>query len=73
MRLTTAEAVGKAVAKAIRKDAPEVLVYPGPIRPLLALGALAPRLPERINERMGLSRLFQPAAAARGRAPGTRE
>jgi hypothetical protein len=50
------------VIKAIRTDAPEVLVYPGAIRPLLALGALAPRLAERINERLGVARLFEPAA-----------
>ena len=35
---------------AIRHDAPEILVYPWPIRPALVLSALAPRLAERLNE-----------------------
>jgi NAD(P)-dependent dehydrogenase (short-subunit alcohol dehydrogenase family) len=68
MRLTTPEAVARGVIKAIQTDAPEVLVYPGPIRPLLAFGALAPRLSERLNARLGLATLFKPAADARGRA-----
>src|SRR5919109_1264211 len=68
LRLTRPEAVGRAVVKAIETDAPEVLVYPGPIRPTLAIGLLAPRAAERLNERLGLGRLFRPAAQARGRA-----
>lgn len=67
LRLTTPEAVGRAVVAAVREDAPEVLVYPGPIRPTLALGALAPRLAERLNERLGFTTLFKPAAETRGR------
>jgi short-subunit dehydrogenase len=68
LRLTTPDAVGRSVVKAIETDAAELVVYPGPIRPTLALGLLAPRVSERINERLGLGRLFQPAAQARGRA-----
>ena len=71
MRLTSPEAVARGVIKAIHTDAPEVLVYPGPIRPLLALGAIAPRLSERLNERVGLAQLFQPAAVARGSGGGS--
>ena len=67
LRLTSAEAVGRAVVEAVRNDAPEVLVYPGPIKPTLALGTVAPRLTERLNERLGLATLFRPAAEARGR------
>lgn len=67
LKLTTPEAVGRAVVRAVETDAPEVVVYPGPIRPTLALGLLAPRITERLNERLGLGRLFQPAAEARGR------
>jgi len=43
---TTPEKVGRAVVMAIRRDAPEVLVTPRPLRrfrPFLALAALAPR------------------------------
>jgi short-subunit dehydrogenase len=68
LRLTTPGAVGRAVVDAIETDAPEVVVYPGPVRSTLALGLLAPRISERLNERLGLGRLFQPAAEARGRA-----
>lgn len=68
LRLTTPEAVADAVTKALTHDAPEVLVYPGPIRPTLALGTLAPRAAERLNERLGISTMFRPAAEARGRA-----
>jgi hypothetical protein len=70
LRLTTPEAVAREVVQAIRTDAPEVLVYPGPIRPGIALGLFAPRLAERLNERLGLGRMFRPAAEARvGRVP----
>jgi short-subunit dehydrogenase len=68
LRLTTPEAVGNAVVEALRTDAPEILVYPGPIKPTLVLGSLAPRLSERLNERLGLATLFRPAAQTRGRA-----
>jgi short-subunit dehydrogenase len=67
LRLTTPEAVGRGVVEAVRDDSPEVLVYPGPIRPTLALGALAPRLAERLNQRLGVASLFRPAAESRGR------
>jgi hypothetical protein len=39
-----------------------------PVGALLAFGALAPRLSERLNARLGLATLFKPAADARGRA-----
>jgi len=67
LRLTSADAVGRAVVEAIETDAPEILVYPGPIKPTLVLSAVAPRLFERLNERLGLATLFRPAAEARGR------
>ena len=54
LRLTTPEKVARGVVKAIETDAPEVVVYPGHIRPTLALGLLAPRIAERLNERVGL-------------------
>jgi short-subunit dehydrogenase len=68
LRLTTPEAVARAVVRAIEADVPQVLVYPSPIRPILALGLVAPRLAERANEQLGLGRLFRPAAQARERA-----
>jgi hypothetical protein len=44
-----------------------ILVYPCLIKPTLVLSAVAPRLFERLNERLGLATLFRPAAEARGR------
>jgi short-subunit dehydrogenase len=68
LRLTTPEAVGRAVVAAVRDDSPELLVYPGPIKPALMLGTLAPRLSDRLNARLGLATLFRAAAEARARA-----
>lgn len=67
LRLTTPQAVSRAVLRAIATDAPQVLVSSGPVRPALVLGLLAPRTAERMYERLGLGRLFQPAADAHGR------
>ena len=66
LRLSTPQAVARSVVETIRSDAPEAMVYPGPIRPALVLGLLAPRLAERLNERLGLGRIFRPVAEARG-------
>lgn len=43
MGTTTPQHVGAAVVEAIRTDAPEIIVTPRPIHPLLALAALFPR------------------------------
>jgi NAD(P)-dependent dehydrogenase (short-subunit alcohol dehydrogenase family) len=51
---TSPEVVGQAVVKAIRKDLPEVFATPYPVRPSLALAALAPRTAEKLAARMGL-------------------
>jgi NAD(P)-dependent dehydrogenase (short-subunit alcohol dehydrogenase family) len=66
LRLATPQAVARSVVETVRSDAPEALVYPGPIRPGLVLGLVAPRLAERLNERLGLGRMFRPVAEARG-------
>ena len=67
LRLTTANDVAHAVVRAIRTDAPQTLVYPGPIKPSLALGVLAPKTAERLNQHLGIATLFRPAAETRGR------
>jgi NAD(P)-dependent dehydrogenase (short-subunit alcohol dehydrogenase family) len=54
------------VVETVRSDTAEGIVYPGPIRPGLVLGLVAPRLAERLNERLGLGRLFRPVAETRG-------
>jgi len=50
----TTEQVARAVVRAIRRDLPEVLVTPGPIRLLLALNVLAPGLINALLKRLGV-------------------
>lgn len=62
---TTAEDVAEAVVRSIREDAPEVIVNSSPVRPLLALTELSPRLGEWIGEKLDLFRSFEDEARAR--------
>ena len=64
---TTLDEVADRVVEAIRKDSPEIIVSGSPIRPMLALGQMAPRLAERMVERFGGTEIFRRTAAARGR------
>jgi short-subunit dehydrogenase len=59
--------VPAAVVRAIVKDEPEIIVNPRPVRPLLALGAVSPRLGERVLSRMGIKEWFLEAARSQGR------
>ncbi len=66
--LTPPELIGAAVVKAIRKDLPDVtIVHRRPIRGLLAMYALAPRLTERLLIRSGAPHIFSKTTRARGR------
>ena len=65
---TTIEKVADKVIDAIRRDRPEVIESGGPVRPLLALVQVAPRVVERLAPRIGLTELFRRVAASRGRA-----
>jgi short-subunit dehydrogenase len=65
---TTTEKVTEAVVRAIREDRAELLESGTPIRPMLALGALAPGLVERVAPRFGVTELFRRVAVSRGRA-----
>jgi predicted phosphoribosyltransferase len=65
--VATAEAVAKAVVKAIREDLPEVIVNPVPVRPLMAIQALAPRLAERLSGLIDANKLFKQQAEIRER------
>jgi short-subunit dehydrogenase len=49
--------VADAVVSAIEQDRAEIIVNPGPMRPLLALGQLSPRLSDRLVEWLGVNRL----------------
>jgi short-subunit dehydrogenase len=65
---TSTERVAARVVEAIRRDSPEIIESGSPVRPLLAAGALWPRLAESLVERFGATELFRRAAASRGRA-----
>lgn len=64
---TTTDKVADRVVKAIRRDQPEVIVSGSPVRPMLMISQLAPRLAERLMERIGGTELFRRTAASRGR------
>ncbi len=64
---TTTEKVAEAVVRAIRDDCPEIIESGNPVRPMLALGQLAPGLVERIAPRFGITELFRRVAVSRGR------
>lgn len=61
--------VAERVVDAIRDDRPETIVDSGaPIRPLLALAQISPRLSEWLVERIGGTEIFRRVAASRDRA-----
>jgi short-subunit dehydrogenase len=64
---TTTEKVADRVIEAIRGDQPEAIETGAPIRPMLAIGQISPRLAEWVGERAGGTELFRRIAAARGR------
>jgi short-subunit dehydrogenase len=70
MREVSPQRVADAVVKAIRGKR-EVLVAPGPIRPLLALNQLFPSLQRPIIKRMGIVQAMRPLARSDGGAPHT--
>ncbi len=59
------EVVASAVIRAIKKDLPEVIVNPGPIRPLLMMTAISPNLGEWMIERIGAVAVFRKVAELR--------
>lgn len=65
---TTTEKVASAVLDAIRRDRSQVIESGAPVKPLLALGELAPRALERIVAAAGAAKIFRASAAVRGRA-----
>jgi short-subunit dehydrogenase len=64
---TTLDKIAAGVVDAVRKDRPEVVESGAPVRPLLAVGQIFPRLRERLVERFGGNEIFRRAAEARGR------
>lgn len=62
---TTAQAVARAVVRAIRSDLPEILVNRPPMRPIFALCAACPRLGEWLA-RIATARFLKRVATSRG-------
>jgi short-subunit dehydrogenase len=59
---TTPERVGRAVVTAIRRNAAEIIVTAHPIRPFLALAALAPAMSPRLTAWTGVTAVARRAA-----------
>ena len=64
---TPIDKVAERVVEAIRLDRPETIESGAPIRPLLALGQISPRLAEWLVERFGATEFFRRVAASRDR------
>jgi short-subunit dehydrogenase len=62
------ETVARAVIEAIRRDQPEVIVNPTPLRPLIVLGVVAPRFLAKISRILKTDAAFRALAAERGRS-----
>lgn len=60
--------VAEAVVRAIKHDVPEIVESGAPIRPMLALQQLAPRIVERLAPHFGVTEMFSRVAESRGRA-----
>lgn len=56
---STPDEVAGAVVRSVLEDAPEVIVSPRPVRPLLALSELSPRFGEWLGRKLGLFRVFE--------------
>jgi short-subunit dehydrogenase len=65
---TTTEKISDAVVRAIHDDCAEIIESGAPLRPMLALGQLAPGLVERIAPRFGVTEMFRRVAVSRGRS-----
>jgi NAD(P)-dependent dehydrogenase (short-subunit alcohol dehydrogenase family) len=64
---TTPEAVSRAVITAVRKDQPEIILNPGPIRLMMALPTMFPGIAEWGRRRLGADNLYRKAAEIRER------
>jgi short-subunit dehydrogenase len=61
------EKVGEAVVRAVRDDPAEILISERPLRPLVALAAVAPKAAIWINEKMGTRQAAEEMGKAYGR------
>ncbi|MEM7138182.1 MAG: SDR family NAD(P)-dependent oxidoreductase [Myxococcota bacterium] len=65
--------VAQAVVRAAKRDIPEVIVNPTPVRPLAVLAILLPRLASWLVERLGVAGVIGTVAKARTQLPGSKE
>lgn len=61
------EEVGAAVVRAVRDDPAEIIISKRPVRPLIALGSVAPKAAIWLNERVGTRRAAREMGEAYGR------
>ncbi|HUR45673.1 MAG TPA: SDR family NAD(P)-dependent oxidoreductase, partial [Candidatus Saccharimonadales bacterium] len=64
------EPVARAVVRCLRKDLPEAIINPLPVRPLFALTALAPSLGAWIMRKIGAHEFFRTVHVAQQKAAG---
>lgn len=69
VRAVDPDRVARAVVQAITGDRPDVLITAWPMRPLLAIQELAPRVAERVIVATGAARFFRTVAELAGRGP----
>ena len=69
LRSVDPDRVADAVVLAITGDRPDMLITGWPMRPLLAIQELAPRIAERLIVATGASRFFRTVAELAGRGP----
>ena len=67
LRPVPPERVARAVVDAILRDRPDVLVTGWPMRPLLAIQEIAPRVAERVVSALGADRFFEQLVGRMGR------
>lgn len=65
---TSVKKVADRVVQAIREDRPDVVESGSPVRPMLAMAQITPRVAERTMRRIGATEIFRRAAEMNGRA-----
>jgi short-subunit dehydrogenase len=69
---TRPKKVASAVIRAVKRNVPEIIVNPMPIRPLGVLAVIAPRLAIWLVIRLGVAKVFGPVARSRALAEANR-
>lgn len=67
---TTPEKVARAIVRAVKRNVPEIVVNPTPVRPLAVLALIAPRFATWLLLRLGIAKLFRPVAESRTLSKG---